>query len=31
VITALRVSCGEAMRCMPSQRHFTLTIVVSAS
>jgi hypothetical protein len=28
VITASRVSCGEAMRCMPSQQHYTLTVVV---
>lgn len=28
VITASRVSCGEAMRCSPAQQHFTVTIVV---
>jgi hypothetical protein len=28
VITASRVSCGEALRCMPSQEHYTLTVVV---
>jgi len=28
VITASRVSCGEAMRCMPGQEHYTLTVVV---
>jgi hypothetical protein len=31
VITASRTSCGEAMRCMPSQQHFTLTVVVRAA
>ncbi len=28
VITASRVSCGEALRCMPGQEHYTLTVVV---
>jgi hypothetical protein len=28
VITASRQSCGEALRCMPSQQHYTLTVVV---
>jgi len=28
VITASRASCGEAMRCMPDQQHFILTVVV---
>jgi len=31
VITAHRESCGEALRCMPSQQHYTLTVVVRAS
>jgi hypothetical protein len=30
VITASRTSCGEAMRCMPKQQHYTLTVVVRA-
>ena len=30
VITASRVSCGEAMRCMPNQQHYSLTVVVRA-
>ncbi len=30
VITASRVSCGEAMRCMPNQEHYSLTVVVRA-
>ena len=30
VITASRVSCGEAMRCMPKQQHYSLTVVVRA-
>ncbi len=29
VITAHRLSCGEALLCAPSQRHFRLTLVVS--
>lgn len=28
VVTASRESCGEAMRCLPDQQHFTLTVVV---
>ena len=28
VITASRTSCGEAMRCAPSQEHYTLPVVV---
>ncbi len=28
VITASRVTCGEAMRCMPGQEHYSLTVVV---
>lgn len=31
VITASRESCGEALRCRPSQQHFSLTVVVRAS
>jgi len=27
-ITAQRLSCGEALRCLPSQQHFALTVVV---
>ena len=30
VITASRTSCGEAMRCMPKQEHYSLTVVVRA-
>ena len=30
VVTASRVSCGEALRCMPSQEHYSLTVVVRA-
>ena len=30
VITASRTSCGEAMRCMPKQEHYSLTGVVRA-
>jgi hypothetical protein len=30
VITASRVSCGEAMRCMPNQEHYSVTVVVRA-
>lgn len=29
VITASRVSCGEAMACAPDKRHFAVTVVVS--
>jgi hypothetical protein len=29
-ITASRLSCGEALRCMPGQQHFSLTVVVRA-
>jgi len=28
VITASRTTCGEALRCQPPQRRFTLTVVV---
>lgn len=28
LITASRLSCGEALRCPPSRQHFTLTVVV---
>ncbi len=28
VITASRVSCGEAMRCPPGKEHYSLTVVV---
>jgi hypothetical protein len=28
VITASRTTCGEALRCTASQRHFSVTIVV---
>ena len=28
VITASRQSCGEALACLPDQRHFRLTVVV---
>lgn len=31
VITASRVTCGEALRCMPAQQHYTLTVVVRAN
>lgn len=27
-ITASRLSCGEALRCSPSQQHFALTVIV---
>lgn len=30
VITASRVTCGEALRCMPGQEHYSLTVVVRA-
>jgi hypothetical protein len=30
VVTATRVSCGEALACAPSQRNFTLTVTVRA-
>jgi hypothetical protein len=30
VVTASRVTCGEALRCMPGQEHYTLTVVVRA-
>lgn len=29
VITASRDSCGEALACLPDQRHFRLTVIVS--
>lgn len=28
VVTASRVTCGEALRCMPSQEHYALTVIV---
>jgi hypothetical protein len=31
VITASRISCGEAMECAPNQRNFTLTVTVRAT
>ncbi|HMD94371.1 MAG TPA: hypothetical protein VKG80_17215 [Trebonia sp.] len=30
VVTASRVTCGEALRCMPGQEHYTLTVIVRA-
>jgi hypothetical protein len=30
VITASRTACGEALRCMPGQEHYSLTVVVRA-
>jgi hypothetical protein len=31
VITASRLSCGEALRCQPGQQHFSLTVIVRAA